>query len=127
MGLDMYAWIVPAKEAGDGQVDVKLTDPIELAYWRKFNHLHGWMENLYREKGGAKDNFNCTTVRLTLDDLARLERECQDSAIFVSVQGFFFGTAELDDSDMESLEDFIEKAREAINDDDMAVFYDSWW
>ena len=67
MGLDMYGYTMRAEFAGDRQTDVmpktdeergqaQLTD---IAYWRKFNHLHGWMEKLYREKGGKCEVFNC--------------------------------------------------------------------
>ena len=49
MGLDMYGYTMRAEFAGDRQTDVmprtdeereqaQLTD---IAYWRKFNHLHG--------------------------------------------------------------------------------------
>ena len=47
MGLDQYAY---ARQAGvergeDGENNE------ELAYWRKHNRLHGWMEDLYRDRG----------------------------------------------------------------------------
>ena len=63
MGLDMYAYTCDADSVGDQQVDIKThaedgghllaNFDREFAYWRKFNHLHGWMEKLYREKGGT--------------------------------------------------------------------------
>ena len=82
MGLDMYAYTMRAEFVGDRQTDVMPTtdeereqaELTEIAYWRKFNHLHGWMENLYREKGGQENIFNCRTVRLELEDLERLEQ-----------------------------------------------------
>lgn len=130
MGLDMYAWAVPAEFVGNKEVDyhheVDRQDTREqIAYWRKFNHLHGWMERLYREKGGEQE-FNCTTVRLNLADLERLEEECQDPDKFTSTQGFFFGSDELYEPDMESLETFIDQAKELVKSG-KAVFYDSWW
>ena len=81
MGLDMYGYTMRAEFAGSRQTDVMpATDEereqaqiTDIAYWWKFNHLHGWMENLYREKGGV-DVFNCRTVRLELDDLERLRQ-----------------------------------------------------
>jgi hypothetical protein len=54
MGLDMYAFTVDATTVGDGVTDVALGDnAMEICYWRKFNALHGWMEDLYRLKGGS--------------------------------------------------------------------------
>ena len=126
MGLDMYAFTVPAEWAGDREVDYTPDadrESEELYYWRKFNALHGWMEKLYRSKGGAKASFNCTTVRLTSEDLDTLERGASE---LKPVEGFFFGEQTIYPEDLESVTDFIAKARQALADG-KAVFYDSWW
>jgi hypothetical protein len=126
MGLDMYAFIVDAEVARGGVVDVALGDTAtEICYWRKFNALHGWMEDLYRQKGGSKASFNCTTVRLTANDLARLEMDTGNNKL-IPVNGFFFGAQEIDSEDLESVSDFVKVARQALADG-KAVFYDSWW
>jgi hypothetical protein len=126
MGLDMYAFIVDAEVARGGVVDVALGDTAtEICYWRKFNALHGWMEDLYRQKGGSKASFNCTTVRLTANDLDRLEMDTGNNKL-VPVNGFFFGAQEIDSEDLESVATFIKVARQALADG-KAVFYDSWW
>lgn len=93
-------------------------------YWRKFNALHGWMEDLWRERtgaGGAED-FNCKTVRLLEDDLLRLEG---DRNSLRPRGGFFFGSEEIYPEDLTSLDSFIRKARQDVKD--YAIFYDSWW
>jgi hypothetical protein len=124
MGLDMYAFTVDAKDVGDAVTDVALGDnAVELFYWRKFNALHGWMEQLYRSKKGLRVDFNCTTVRLTNEDLDRLEREANN---LQPVAGFFFGEQTIYPEQLESIADFIAKAREAL-DYGKAVYYDSWW
>jgi hypothetical protein len=126
MGLDMYAFIVDADKAGDKATDVALGDgATEICYWRKFNALHGWMEDLYRQKGGSKESFNCTTVRLTADDLDRLEMDTGNNKL-IPRNGFFFGAQEIDSEDLESVATFVKVARQAIADG-KAVFYDSWW
>ncbi len=126
MGLDMYAFIVDAEVARGGVVDVALGDTAtEICYWRKFNALHGWMEDLYRQKGGSKESFNCTTVRLTANDLDRLEMDTGNNKL-VPVNGFFFGVQEIDSEDIESVAGFVKLARQALADG-KAVFYDSWW
>lgn len=126
MGLDMYAFIVDADKVGDATVDVALGDgATEICYWRKFNALHGWMEDLYRQKGGSKASFNCTTVRLTANDLARLEIDIGNNKL-IPINGFFFGVQEIDSEDIESVADFVKLSRQAISDG-KAVFYDSWW
>lgn len=126
MGLDMYAFAVNADSVGEGVVDVALgDDAMQISYWRKFNALHGWMEDLYRLKRGVRHDFNCTTVRLTLSDLDRLEMDVGANKL-VPRNGFFFGSQEIYPEDLESVGDFVKVARQAIADG-KAVFYDSWW
>jgi hypothetical protein len=126
MGLDMYAFIVDADKVDDKATDVALGDgATEICYWRKFNALHGWMENLYRQKRGSKESFNCTTVRLDLKDLDRLEMDTGNNKL-IPVNGFFFGVQEIYPEDLESVATFVKVARQAIADG-KAVFYDSWW
>jgi hypothetical protein len=122
----MYAFSVDVEVARGGVTDVALGDNAEqISYWRKFNALHGWMEDLYRQKGGSKESFNCTTVRLTANDLDRLEMDTGNNKL-VPVNGFFFGAQEIDSEDLESVSDFVKVARQALADG-KAVFYDSWW
>jgi hypothetical protein len=126
MGLDMYAFTVDATTVGDGVTDVALGDnAMQISYWRKFNALHGWMEDLYRLKGGTKEDFNCTTVRLTANDLDRLEMDTGNNKL-VPRNGFFFGSQEIYPEDLESVADFVKLSRQAIAEG-KAVFYDSWW
>jgi hypothetical protein len=127
MGLDMYAFSVDVEVARGGVVDVALDvdTATEIFYWRKFNALHGWMEDLYRQKRGLRHDFNCTTVRLTANDLDRLEMDTGNNKL-VPVNGFFFGAQEIDSEDLESVSDFIKVARQALANG-KAVFYDSWW
>ncbi len=128
MGLDMFAFTVPADIAGDVQVDIKVPEHIkreELAYWRKFNHLHGWMSRLYYAKGGKDPEFNCNTVRITNDDLDKLYQDASNNNLPTTV-GFFFGGSELYPEDIEDLIAFIGKAKRAIAEGKV-VFYDSWW
>ena len=133
MGLDMYAYTMRAEFVGDRQTDVMPTtdeereqaELTEIAYWRKFNHLHGWMENLYREKGGQEEIFNCRTVRLELEDLARLEQALKNDEL-KHTPGFFFGGEEIYPADIKATNEFIATARDAIQNG-LTVFYDSWW
>lgn len=132
MGFDMYGYTMRAEFAGDRQTDVmpKTDEESEqaqltrIAYWRKFNHLHGWMESLYREKGG-EDVFNCRTVRLELNDLERLEQALKNDEL-EHTPGFFFGGEEIYAEDIEETENFIDSARVALAEG-LAVFYNSWW
>lgn len=122
MGLDQYA---KARKGEPVEKDGELEYPEskELAYWRKHPNLQGWMENLYREKGGTEE-FNCVEVELSLEDLDNLESAILGKEMPETV-GFFFG----DDADeyyKESDLDFIKEAKEAINEGFSVVYY-SWW
>ena len=112
MGLDMYAFTTIHKPKKP--VDFKMPKEIgmdEIHYWRKHPNLHGWMEQLYRTKGGANPSFNCVPVILTLEDLNALEAAVQGE-VLPDTTGFFFGESEPEDKvgDLE----FIAKARTAI-------------
>jgi hypothetical protein len=129
MGLDQYAYAVKRDHIAnpDAVVDLKPTPDaktLRLAYWRKFNALHGWMEDLYRAKGGAQE-FNCATVRIDEADLDKLEREL-DAGTLEPRAGFFFGPPEYTAEDVADTRRFIAMARTALAIGGV-VFYDSWW
>jgi hypothetical protein len=108
----------------NGEIDYEnqIVKTEEVAYWRKHPDLHGWMENLYREKGGREKSFNGDPVVLTLADLDRLEDDILGENL-PQTRGFFFG-----ESGGISLKDlqFVLDARKAIQEGD-TVFYDSSW
>lgn len=114
MGLDQYA--IATKEN---------TQSRDLRYWRKHNRLQGWMEALWRSKGG-KGEFNCKDVELTLTDIADLERAITNMEL-PETGGFFFGSDSYGDF-YEPEEDlpFIKEARQMI-EDGWTVVYSSWW
>lgn len=126
MGLDMYAYRVKKEYVVNDFEFNSDQDPAEdMAYWRKFNALHGWMERLYRDRGGPKDSFNCAPIRLHLEDLDQLQRDIGENNL-QPVSGFFFGEQTIYPEDIASAMKFIFEAREAIKQGD-AVYYDSWW
>ena len=120
MGLDMYAYMTTETPATP--VDFKVKDAHRFFYWRKHPNLHGWMEELYREKGGDQ-GFNCVPVQLTAEDLDRLEAAITGGAL-PDTSGFFFGQSD----GTETNEDlaFVAAAREALALG-YTVYYDSWW
>lgn len=102
MGLDMYAYV--ATKAGQQNefyegaewdrearesVNPNVTKPREIAYWRKHPNLHGWMENLYRDRGG-NETFNGTELELSWEDVDRLEKAIKAGQL-PHTTGFFFG------------------------------------
>ena len=129
MGLDMYAWRVAAKDAiGDFEVaedENGERNVEELYYWRKHHDLHGWIERLYREKGGDAESFNCIKVRLTMEDLQRLAHDVTHGKL-PETTGFFFGNNPPDADSIAQDMEFVGKAMAIVAGGD-AVYYDSWW
>jgi hypothetical protein len=121
MGLDMYAFTTT--KTPETAVDFTTENATELAYWRKHPNLHGWMEQLYRAKGGTDADFNCVNVALTADDLDRLERDLRNHGL-PHTEGFFFGASRPEEIERDFA--FIAKARAAIAEG-KTVFYTSWW
>ncbi len=123
MGLDMYAFTVPQGSGEDFAVPVEV-ERTEIAYWRKFNALHGWMEDLFVSRGGEGE-FNCVPLQLDPIDIDRLESVIRDGKLEPR-EGFFFGAQEVFPEDIEATIKFIEDARDAFADG-QDVYYDSWW
>lgn len=127
MGLDMYAYrakFTPSKEV-DFQSEIPKDGVEDLHYWRKHPDLHGLMHEIYLEKGGTDDQFNCSPVVLTLADLDRIEEAIKDLEL-PKTSGFFFGSSSSDEDEINDDLQFVKEARQAIADGD-TVWYDSWW
>ena len=139
MGLDMSAYTIDENGEEEYLVD-----------WRKHNRLHGWMEELWEDKGkpyeGNLDDldssgmgeFNCIPVELTLDDLDQLEADINEK-VLPETGGFFFGDDSFDWEDDDGNKpkkgdyyykktdlQFIEDARKAIQQG-KKVYYNSLW
>ena len=141
MGLDMYAYVAnkegQQREFYEGAVwddelkdtvNLNVTKPREIAYWRKHPNLHGWMAELWvvRETGGEGDtnNFNGVELELTREDLDDLE-EAVINGELPGTSGFFFGD-NADDYYREQDLEFIKHARAEMFFG-LKVFYNSSW
>ena len=140
MGLDMYAYV--AARAGQQSefyegakfdeeskdfVNTTVTQPREIAYWRKHPNLHGWMEQLWnRRNGGNQDGgkFNGIELELTYKDLEILELDVIAGTL-PGTTGFFFGN-DADDHYREQDLEFIKNARAELFMG-LKVFYNSSW
>ena len=104
-------------------VNPNVTEPREIAYWRKHPNLHGWMFNLWQSKGNEGD-FNGDELELTWDDLEQLEQDIRNKNL-PSTTGFFFGN-DADDHYREHDLKFVREAKaEAFLG--LKVFYNSSW
>ena len=125
MGLDMFAYAVSKRDAIGEFEMAQDCEKEELHYWRKHHDLHGWMEKLYRDKGGDADSFNCIPVELTVDDLDNLQQALLDDNL-PRTSGFFFGDNPPDLETMRNDLMFVQTCRIAIKEGKV-VYYDSWW
>lgn len=126
MGLDMYANHTKFKP--ESQVDFQVPEELEneeFQYWRKHPNLHGWMDDLYRKKGGSSEFFNCVNVQLTEEDLNNLEKTIKDNEL-PGTMGFFFGESSGDEEEVNKDLAFIENAKRLIQEGN-TVYYSSWW
>lgn len=123
MGLDQYANLYRAEDAAGVNVDIEAEQVAPLFYWRKHPNLHGWMEQLYRTKGGKAKSFNGKTVRLDPGDLDALEQAVNAGSL-PETEGFFFGHSQPEH--VAEDREFLKLARAAIAEG-YVVFYDSWW
>ncbi len=147
MGLDQYAYV--AARAGqnaewwDGaELDpdtrdyrnAKVTQPRELAYWRKHPNLQGWMESLWKRRMHESNkeipesqfgsSFNGVELELTMEDLDALELAVKKRRL-PATQGFFFGDPSDQHYYQQDLE-FIKQARAELFMG-LKVFYNSSW
>ena len=118
MGLDAYAHAV---EQGK---KLNLEEP-EFMYWRKNNALHGWMADLYDEKGGDDVEFNCTLMQLHAEDLEQLRDDIKAGRL-KPTEGFFFGPQEYSAEQKEEDLEFVETALGLISDG-FDIYYYAWY
>jgi hypothetical protein len=136
MGLDMYAYVAAKagaqadydegkawdKEKG-GMVNPSVTEPREIAYWRKHPNLHGWMNRLWESRGNSGE-FNGDELELTWEDLDQLEQAIRNKKL-PGTSGFFFGN----NADNEYREQDLKFVRDAKAEAflGLKVFYNSSW
>lgn len=126
MGLDQFAYATRKKL--NSPVDFEINDSEdsqEIQYWRKHPNLHGWMERLYREKGGSGESFNCSPVELTQEDLDELVLAILDGKL-PQTSGFFFGESSGDEEEKKEDLEFCKTALNYIKEG-YRVYYNSWW
>ena len=124
MGLDEYGL-----KRKDGKAE-------EIAYFRKNNALHGWMEALWVSKGrpfpgtekcgNTETLFNCIPLELSEDDLIKLGQDAKEYNL-PETQGFFFGSdSSQNQHHMDNVLEFVDVGLKAIQEG-YEIAYNSWW
>ena len=103
----------------------------EVAYWRKFNALHGWF--VKNCQNGVDD---CGYYEVTKEDLEKLllvleyVEQNRDPDPLLPVSGFFFGSTEISDWYWEDVKNTIPKIKEILETTDfqknMLAYHSSW-
>ena len=157
MGLDMYLYkksyvqnwehtptenkhTISIKKGGKVRKDIKpericyITE--QIAYWRKFNALHGWFVN---ECAAGVDE--CQDIYVPRTSLKVLQDwngkdyevkvyECEDQVkeLLEPTPGFFFGGTEIDEYYFEEVKSTIETLKEVLEEDgdDDFIYRASW-
>lgn len=98
-----------------------------IIYWKNNYKIHGWMTQLYYNKGG-RCFFNGKIVRITLADLQKFEKDIR--TIYpddVSEENNNDGDTECSSLDSESSDyNFIDKIRKSINNGYAVYYYFIW-
>lgn len=131
MGLDMCLY--KAKKTIDKTCNdfEDLEDLEEVAYWRKFNALHNWF--VTNVQIGIDDCNMHEVTKYHVEDLLYTlmnTKQDQDPSHFEPVEGFFFGSTEIDEYYWEQVENTLDKMRGLLNDFDWEnerLFYCSSW
>ncbi len=117
MGLDQYAFSVYKKGSEEASE--------EIAYWRKHNALHGWMQKLYISKGG-KGDMEYGPLELSSGDVKSLGYDVEND-LLPETQGFFFGhDSRFDEHKKEITLSFVDTAESKIADG-QKIFYSCSW
>lgn len=99
-----------------------------IGQWRKANHIHNWF--VQNVQNGVDD---CDEYQVSLLDLKSLEIDCMNALkrknpnILPPVDGFFFGSTEIDDYYWSEIKRTIEIIREAQENGFTDFNYQSSW
>lgn len=113
----------------------------EIAYFRKFNALQGYFERKYYEVAEDGVDVNCQNIQITEEDVKTLREACKyylaneaDTHGYYSVkhpelsptEGFFYGSQQVHEYDIEQLIELLENIEEHLNSGDL-VYYFCWY
>jgi len=116
MGLDQYATF----REKTGEADF---------YWRKHSRLQEFMEDIWYNKLGRADEFNCKELVLTKEMLQELLDALEKNNLPKSDGGFFYGHEFQDESAKEYHNQDIKFCKEGLKaiEDGMEVVYECWY
>lgn len=112
-----------------------LSEPVELGYWRKANHIHAWFVD--HVQGGVDD---CEEYVVRKEQLAELRDACEtvlrnwsdktSEELLPTQGGFFFGGTDYDEyyyEDVKHTLTMLDTALTLVDFDNQMVIYSSSW
>jgi hypothetical protein len=104
-----------------------------LYTWRDANQIHGWFVNNVQD--GIDDQKYHIVERDQLEQLVQLCNEALSNRqrageILPPMEGFFFGSTDIDEDYFETLEDTVTQITRILNDPkyrDWKIVYSCWW
>ena len=130
MCLDM--WVFQTSEDNiKGLTDnIDMKKLVQVWYLRNHHILHGCLENLYIEKGRKYKKFNCEYVKVTIEDINKLEQVLKEGELPITNDcymkfGCFSKGYELCSVRYNRDLQFIRKARNILKDDNCLIY--SWF
>lgn len=107
---------------------------IDVAYWRKVNHVHSWfVSNVQNGEDDCKSYWVNTSSLFKLKDVCQqvLDDHSKAQELLPTQSGFFFGGTDYDEYYFESLENTIEMLNSILDNpkfaDDWDFYYHSSW
>lgn len=106
------------------------TITVEVAYWRKSNHIHNWFVNYVQDgKDECQTSYVDRQDLQTLIDLCKevLEDHSKAAELLPTESGFFFGNTNYDEWYFEDLEETVKMLTEALADKTGEFYYRASW
>lgn len=96
----------------------------EIKYYRKFNALHGLLNDLYLNRGGV--DMNCALVNVSLYDINLIREHCLNKSLKPQ-EGFFWGRQDLvTDEEYSELLELVEEMESPIGEGWIIGYCGDW-
>ena len=127
MGLDMSFYKLGGVKSISPIGEIETSDKFvmkEIKYYRKFNALHGLLNDLYLSRGGS--DMNCVLVNVNLEDVNLIKEHCLNKTLEPR-EGFFWGRQDpVTDEEHEELYDLTILMKELLSEGWVIGYRGDW-
>jgi len=103
---------------------------IDAMYWRKANQIHNWfVENVQDGEDNCEEHHVEREQLIELMEACKQALETKDSDILEPIEGFFFGSTEIDEYYWDDLKLTVEGLQNALtlSENEYEFYYRSSW